>query len=93
MLERIVSEKWFRARAAIGFWPANAVGDDIVLYADEARDNSIATLHTLRQQLEKREGRFNAALSDFIAPVSSGIYLYQLQCGKQIATGRMALVK
>jgi len=71
MLERIVSEKWFRAQGAIGFWPANAVGDDIVLYADETRTKEIATLHTLRQQLEKREGRFNAALSDFIAPVSS----------------------
>jgi len=73
MLERIVSEKWFRARGAIGFWPANAYGDDIVLYADETRTKEIATLHTLRQQLEKREGRFNAALSDFVAPVASGI--------------------
>ncbi len=73
MLERIVREKWFTARAAIGFWPANAVGDDIVVYADEARANKIATLHTLRQQLEKREGRFNAALSDFIAPATSGV--------------------
>jgi 5-methyltetrahydrofolate--homocysteine methyltransferase len=73
MLERIVSEKWFRARAAIGFWPANAVGDDIVLYADDTRTKAIATLHTLRQQLEKREGRFNAALSDFIAPASSRV--------------------
>src|SRR5205814_3879312 len=54
-------------------WPANAVGDDIALYADEARKEKIATLHTLRQQLEKREGRFNAALSDFVAPVTSGV--------------------
>ena len=52
----------------IGFWPANAVGDDIIVYADDSRDASIATLHTLRQQLEKREGRANAALADFIAP-------------------------
>ncbi|MEZ5821020.1 MAG: methionine synthase [Bradyrhizobium sp.] len=73
MLDRIVKEKWFRARATIGFWPANAVGDDIVLYADETRREQIATLHTLRQQLAKREGRFNAALSDFIAPASSGV--------------------
>jgi 5-methyltetrahydrofolate--homocysteine methyltransferase len=73
MLERIVKEKWFRARATIGFWPANADGDDIVLYADETRRKKIATLHTLRQQLEKREGRFNAALSDFIAPASTGV--------------------
>jgi 5-methyltetrahydrofolate--homocysteine methyltransferase len=73
MLKRIIAEKWFTARATIGFWPANAVGDDIVLYADEGRTRDIATLHTLRQQLDKREGRFNAALSDFIAPVTSGV--------------------
>jgi len=73
MLERIVKEKWFTARATIGFWPANADGDDIALYADEHRTTKIATLHTLRQQLEKREGRYNAALSDFIAPQSSGV--------------------
>jgi 5-methyltetrahydrofolate--homocysteine methyltransferase len=73
MLERIIKEKWFKAQATIGFWPANAQGDDIVVYADDSRGKEIATFHTLRQQLEKREGRFNAALSDFIAPVSSGV--------------------
>jgi 5-methyltetrahydrofolate--homocysteine methyltransferase len=73
MLERIISEKWFTAQATIGFWPANAQGDDIVVYADDARGKQIATFHTLRQQLEKREGRFNAALSDFVAPVASGV--------------------
>jgi 5-methyltetrahydrofolate--homocysteine methyltransferase len=73
MLDRIVREKWFTARAADGFWPANADGDDIAVYADEARTKRIATLHTLRQQLEKREGRFNAALADFIAPATSGV--------------------
>lgn len=73
MLDLIVKEKWFRARATVGFWPANAQGDDVVLYADESRTKEIATLHTLRQQLEKREGRFNAALSDFVAPVGTGV--------------------
>ncbi|MBR0691867.1 methionine synthase [Bradyrhizobium lablabi] len=73
MLDRIIQEKWFKARATIGFWPANTVGDDIEVYADETRRQKIATFHTLRQQLEKREGRFNAALSDFIAPVGSGV--------------------
>ena len=76
MLARIVEEKWFTARATIGFWPANAEGDDIVLYSDEARTKPMTTLHTLRQQLEKREGRFNAALSDFIAPISTGVQDY-----------------
>jgi 5-methyltetrahydrofolate--homocysteine methyltransferase len=76
MLDLIVKEKWFRARATVGFWPANAQGDDIVLYADESRTRTIATLHTLRQQLEKREGRFNAALSDFVAPATTGVRDY-----------------
>ncbi|MBR0756151.1 methionine synthase [Bradyrhizobium jicamae] len=73
MLDTIIKEKWFTARATIGFWPANAVGDDIKVYADETRTTEIATFHALRQQLEKREGRFNAALSDFIAPATSGV--------------------
>lgn len=73
MLDLIVKEKWFRARATVGFWPANADGDDVVLYADDSRSKKIATLHTLRQQLEKREGRFNAALADFIAPADTGV--------------------
>jgi 5-methyltetrahydrofolate--homocysteine methyltransferase len=75
MLDTIVREKWFRARATVGFWPANAEGDDIVLYADDSRSKQIATLHTLRQQLEKREGRFNAALADFVAPAGIPDYV------------------
>jgi 5-methyltetrahydrofolate--homocysteine methyltransferase len=76
MLDLIVKENWFKAQATIGFWPANADGDDIVVYADDTRKTKIATFHTLRQQLEKREGRFNAALSDFIAPMASGVADY-----------------
>jgi 5-methyltetrahydrofolate--homocysteine methyltransferase len=73
MLDLIVKENWFKAQATIGFWPANADGDDIAVYADDSRKAEIATFRTLRQQLEKREGRFNAALSDFIAPRASGV--------------------
>lgn len=73
MLERIVAEKWLTAKAVIGFWPANAVGDDIVLFRDDTRKTPLATLHTLRQQLARREGRANLALADFVAPVSSGV--------------------
>ena len=51
-------------------------GDDILVYADEARDAPIAVLHTLRQQLSKREGRANVALADFIAPRESGLADY-----------------
>jgi 5-methyltetrahydrofolate--homocysteine methyltransferase len=73
MLDRIEAEKCLTAKATNGFWPANSVGDDVVIYSDDTRTEKIATYHTLRQQLEKREGRFNAALSDFIAPASSGV--------------------
>ena len=73
MLDLIVKENWFKASATIGFWPANADGDDIVLYSDKARKKPLAMFHTLRQQLEKREGRHNVALSDFIAPQASNV--------------------
>ncbi|HEY9213747.1 MAG TPA: methionine synthase [Ancylobacter sp.] len=73
MLDQIVNEKWLTAKAVVGFWPANAVGDDIALYSDESRTTPLAMLHTLRQQMAKREGRANLALSDFIAPSSSGV--------------------
>jgi 5-methyltetrahydrofolate--homocysteine methyltransferase len=76
MLDKIVAEHWFRANAVLGFWPANAEGDDIHLYADETRGEAIAILHSLRQQLSKREGRANAALGDFVAPRSSGLADY-----------------
>ncbi|MEW6436120.1 MAG: methionine synthase [Pseudomonadota bacterium] len=72
MLKQIVTERWFDPKAVIGFWPANAVGDDIRLYTGESRGETLATLHTLRQQLSKREGRYNLALADFIAPEGSG---------------------
>ncbi|MEZ5785836.1 MAG: methionine synthase [Xanthobacteraceae bacterium] len=76
MLQTIVRESWFHPAAAIGFWPAAREGDDILLYADEARTASMLTLHTLRQQLARREGRANVALADFIAPATSGIRDY-----------------
>ncbi|NGO56277.1 vitamin B12 dependent-methionine synthase activation domain-containing protein, partial [Allomesorhizobium camelthorni] len=72
MLKKIIDEKWFAPKAVIGFWPANAVGDDIRLFTDETRAQELATLFTLRQQLTKRDGKPNVALSDFVAPVESG---------------------
>jgi 5-methyltetrahydrofolate--homocysteine methyltransferase len=73
MLNRIVDEKWVEARAVVGFWPVNTVGDDIVVYTDEARTIPLTTLHTLRQQIARREGRERAhiALSDYFAPVGT----------------------
>jgi 5-methyltetrahydrofolate--homocysteine methyltransferase len=69
MLKRIVDEKLLTARATIGFWPAARSGaDDIAVYADESRSEVIATLHQLRQQVEKPNGKPNLSLADFIAP-------------------------
>jgi 5-methyltetrahydrofolate--homocysteine methyltransferase len=76
MLARIAAERWFGARAVIGLWPANAEGDDILVFADEARRTPRAVLHTLRQQLPRREGRANVALADFVAPRASGLADY-----------------
>ena len=68
MLKRIVDERWFTAKGVVGFWPAKAVGDDIVVFGDEARSTEIARFHTLRQQIAKSNGKPNAALSDFVSP-------------------------
>ncbi len=76
MLAKIIDEKWFRPRAVIGFWPANSIGDDIRLFTGDDRGEDLATFFTLRQQLSKRDGRPNVALSDFVAPVDSGVEDY-----------------
>ncbi len=72
MLKRIIAEKWFAPKAALGFWPAARIDDDIRLFEDETRAQSLETLFTLRQQLSKRDGRPNMALADFVAPLDSG---------------------
>jgi 5-methyltetrahydrofolate--homocysteine methyltransferase len=71
MLARIIEEKWFEASGVVGFWPANAIGDDIRLYTDEGRTEELATFHTLRQQMAKSGDKPNVALSDFVAPVGT----------------------
>jgi len=68
MLRKIVKEKWLVARAVVGLWPANSVGDDVVLDAD----GTPATLHFLRQQVDKPVERPDFCLADFIAPKESG---------------------
>ncbi len=73
MLQQIIDEKWLTARAIVGIFPANQVGDDdIEVYATETRDKTITTLSHLRQQTEKPPGRPNLCLADFIAPKTSG---------------------
>lgn len=76
MLKKIVREKWLQANGVIGFFPANSVGDDIEVYADESRRKVIARFCMLRQQTKKQAGKPNLCLADFIAPKSSGITDY-----------------
>jgi 5-methyltetrahydrofolate--homocysteine methyltransferase len=75
MLRTIVEQRWFRAAAVVGFWPANSSGDDIEVFADNERRKPLAVLHTLRQQLSRREGRANVALADFVAPPGHADYV------------------
>jgi 5-methyltetrahydrofolate--homocysteine methyltransferase len=76
LLDRIVGEKLLDARATVGFFPANAVGDDIEVYADADRRTLLGTFHTLRQQIAKSGDRPDAALADFVAPKSLGLTDY-----------------
>lgn len=76
MLNKIVAENWLEARAVIGLFPANSVGDDIEIYEDETREKVIYKQITLRQQTKKVAGQPNLALADFIAPKESGIKDY-----------------
>jgi len=72
LLEDIITNQRLTAKAVYGFWPAASVGDDIVLYTDESRDQELTRLHTLRQQWERKGQRDFRALSDYIAPADSG---------------------
>jgi len=72
MLKSIQDEKWLTAKAVIGFWPANAVGDDVMLYTDDSRKEILERVPFLRQQIRKRQGSYNMCLADYVAPESSG---------------------
>jgi 5-methyltetrahydrofolate--homocysteine methyltransferase len=72
MLERIVRDGALVAKAAYGFFPANARGDDVILYGDESRTTELGRVHTLRQQWERKGQDVYHALADFVAPVESG---------------------
>lgn len=72
LLKQIIDERWLKARAVIGFFPANRVDDDIALYTDETRAQVRMTLHHLRQQGPKPAGKPHYCLSDWIAPAESG---------------------
>ncbi len=72
LLDRIEKENLLTANGVLGFFPANAVGDDIELYTNEARESTIATYRNLRNQALKENGAPNLCLSDFIAPKETG---------------------
>lgn len=73
MLDTIIRERWLEPKAVVGFWPANAIGDDIAVYADQGRSAELARLHTLRQQVRHSDDRPNWALADFVAPASTSL--------------------
>lgn len=73
MLDQVIAEKWLTARGVVGIFPANAVGDDTVLWTDESRSEVLTTLHHLRQQTEHRPGVPHRSLADFVAPQETGL--------------------
>lgn len=72
LLDKAVANRWLTASGVYGFWPANALGDDIVVYTDHTRHGELARFHTLRQQWERKGSNDFYALADFIAPLESG---------------------
>jgi 5-methyltetrahydrofolate--homocysteine methyltransferase len=73
LLRRIIDEKLLEHRGVYGFWPAAADGDDIALYADEARAAEVARFPMLRQQAKQPEGKPNRSLADYVAPLDAGL--------------------
>ena len=73
MLDTAIKEKWLTANGVIGFFCANAVGDDIEVYTDQTRTEVLTTLRNLRQQGEHRDGVPNRSLGDFVAPKTTGL--------------------
>jgi 5-methyltetrahydrofolate--homocysteine methyltransferase len=71
ILDRIVRDRSIVARGVYGFWPANSIGDDIVVYKDDARRAELARFVMLRQQEPIADGRPNRSLADFVAPKES----------------------
>jgi 5-methyltetrahydrofolate--homocysteine methyltransferase len=73
LLQEIVAGGLLHPAAVYGFFPANRIGDDIEVYADESRSERLAVLHMLRQQLDKQQSEpVNLSLADFVAPKETG---------------------
>jgi 5-methyltetrahydrofolate--homocysteine methyltransferase len=73
MLQKIIDGQWLRAKASIGIFPAAAEGDDVVLYKDDTRTETLQRLNFLRQQKAKASGRHNRCLADYVAPMESSL--------------------
>ncbi len=73
MLKELLAGRWLAANAVVGLFPANAVGDDVEIYASEAREEVLTTLNFLRQQKGKPEGQPHECLADYVAPKDSGV--------------------
>ncbi|HKQ69251.1 MAG TPA: methionine synthase [Polyangiaceae bacterium] len=73
LLDKIIAKKLLRARGVYGLFLANAVGDDVELYADESREKIVAKFHFLRQQAAKEKEQPNRSLVDFVAPKETGL--------------------
>jgi len=76
MLKQLIGERWLKVRAVVGLFPANSLGDDVEVYADEQRATAILTLSFLRQQKGKAPGQPHECLADYVAPKSSGVRDY-----------------
>jgi len=84
MLAQIAAERWLQPKGVIAIWPARRDGDDVLLFADEARANVLARLPFLRQQIAKRDGRANMCLADFIHPQADWLGCFAVQAGEGI---------
>ncbi|VAW22672.1 5-methyltetrahydrofolate--homocysteine methyltransferase [hydrothermal vent metagenome] len=89
-LDEIIEKKMLQANGVFGIWAANADGDDIVLYEDESKSKEAGRFYHLRQQEKKKEGVANFCLSDFVAPLESGITDY---CGGFAITAGIGIEK
>src|SRR5689334_5272755 len=76
LLKQVIAEKWLKARAVVGLFPANSVGDDVELYTDETRTEVAMRVSFLRQQKGKAQGQPHECLADYVAPKSSGVADY-----------------
>jgi 5-methyltetrahydrofolate--homocysteine methyltransferase len=89
-LDEIIEKKMLQANASFGIWPANADGDDVILYENETRGKEVGRFYHIRQQEKKKPGLANFCLSDFVASIESGKMDY---CGGFATTAGIGIEK